>query len=177
VSRLGFVSIHGDDHPGGAEREHQSLARGSQVENHVVGVLQPEMPIALPADGIALPHFAVGAGEIRDVLEIVDLAHGAQVRDAVAADAESADLEVVAPTAEVELPPPICPLKMKASCVSSMVTVPDGSFASPVSGTADPSSATPVVSKRRRRVMVRAILLSLRVVLSYPTVCAQSRTH
>jgi len=68
------ISIHRDDDAGGAESEHQSLARGSQMENDAVGILQPQVPIALPTDGIALPHFAEDAGEIRDVLEIVDLA-------------------------------------------------------------------------------------------------------
>src|SRR5689334_11192836 len=85
-----------------AERQRQALALGLERERDAIGVGKPQLSGALVPDGDAVAALDIGAGEVAELLQVVDGARGLHLGDAEAADAKSADGEAIALAAEIE---------------------------------------------------------------------------
>src|SRR5690349_12999661 len=96
IIMLASCSLEVDIDGVAAHRDREPAAPRAQADLHAVGVLQPHLARALVAGRHAVARLHVGAGELLQLLEIVDIAIGLHLGDAEAADAQAADREAVA---------------------------------------------------------------------------------
>src|SRR5512138_1847226 len=69
-----------------------------------MAVLEPELARALVSDRHAIATLGVGAGEVRELIEVVDRAGRRDLGDAEPADAEPPDRKVIGLAAEFQRP-------------------------------------------------------------------------
>ena len=88
--RLGpRLLAHRDDDSIAPEAQHQPRPLRLQVHDHACLILQPEIAAARRADRKAIARLAIGAGELREVAEIVHLPVGLDGREADAGGADA----------------------------------------------------------------------------------------
>src|SRR5262245_40343031 len=100
ASSCGPSLTHRDDDGIAPEAQDQPFALGLQVQDHARFVLHPEIAGARRADRKAVSGLAIGAGELRQVTEVVHLALRIDRGKPDAAHAYAADLERILLAAE-----------------------------------------------------------------------------
>src|SRR5690349_15305425 len=86
-----------------AQAEGQALALRLELHDDAGLVLEPDPAIVRRPDGDAHAPLGIGAGELADIGQVIDIARRRDLREAEAADAEAADGEGVDFALEVEL--------------------------------------------------------------------------